>query len=75
MFGWVTLPKGINTAELLEVAIAQEQVAFIPGHAFAAVDCDVRHCLRLNFSSCSLERIEEGIQRLAWVLKTKVPGT
>lgn len=69
MFVWVTLPKGINTAELLEIAIAQEQVAFIPGHAFAAVDCDVRHCLRLNFSNCSVERIEEGMQRLARVLK------
>jgi len=77
MFVWVALPEVVDTAELLQTAVDQEQVAFIPGHAFAVPGClaldDARHCLRLNFSNCSPERIEEGIRRLARVLKEVVP--
>lgn len=64
MFIWVTLPAGVETAELLQRAIDQQQVAFIPGHAFAAPGCQANNCLRLNFSNCSPELIEEGIARL-----------
>ena len=72
MFVWVALPAVVDTTELLQAAVDQEQVAFIPGHAFAVPDSravdDARHCLRLNFSNCSPEQIEEGIWRLANVL-------
>jgi 2-aminoadipate transaminase len=71
MFIWVTLPAEVDTAALLQTAIAEEQVAFIPGHAFAVPGCPVsgRNCLRLNFSNCTPEQIEDGIARLARVLQ------
>jgi len=73
MFIWVALPQAVDTAELLQAAVDQEQVAFIPGRAFAVPGCramdDARHCLRLNFSNCPPEQIEEGIRRLASVLE------
>lgn len=68
MFIWVTLPEGVETAELLQRAIDQQQVAFIPGHAFAAPGCQANNSLRLNFSNCTPERIEEGIARLGKTL-------
>lgn len=64
MFIWVELPDTIDTADLLPRAIAEEKVAYVPGYAFAAPSADARHCLRLNFSSCNVADIEEGIGRL-----------
>lgn len=76
MFIWVELPEAIDTAELLQAAVDQEQVAFIPGDAFAVASCrvrdDARRSLRLNFSNCTPEQIEEGIRRLASVLPVEV---
>jgi 2-aminoadipate transaminase len=68
MFIWVTLPKTVDTTQFLEKVIEQEQVAFIPGQAFAASGCCASHCMRLNFSNCTPELIEEGIARLGKVL-------
>jgi 2-aminoadipate transaminase len=74
MFIWVELPAGTDTAELLNRAIAQEQVAFIPGHAFAVHQsgpqaAHARRCLRLNFSNCHPDKIEDGIARLGRVIR------
>ena len=69
LFIWVELPEGTDTGELLKAAIETEQVAFIPGHAFCV--SDERHAtnqMRLNFSNSSVERIEDGVRRLARVL-------
>jgi 2-aminoadipate transaminase len=68
MFIWVELPPAVDTADLLETAIAQEQVAFIPGFAFAVPGHDVHNCLRLNFSNCTVEEIEDGVARLGRVI-------
>lgn len=70
MFIWVTLPEGIDTGKLLERAVEQEQVAFIPGHAFVGLGVQARNHLRLNFSTCCLSDIEEGIRRLGRVLSS-----
>lgn len=67
MFIWLTLPKGIDGAQLLADALASEKVAFVPGGAFFA-DGSGKNSLRLNFSSPSLEQIDEGIARLGRVL-------
>ena len=72
MFIWVTLPEGIDTAALLETAIEEEQVAFIPGQAFAQPGVDAAHQMRLNFSHCCLADIEEGIARLGRVLERAI---
>lgn len=69
MFIWVELPPHIDTAVVLQTAVAEEHVAFIPGNAFAAPGHHAHNCLRLNFSNCTIEEIEEGIQRLGRVLQ------
>ncbi|HEV2962309.1 MAG TPA: PLP-dependent aminotransferase family protein [Candidatus Angelobacter sp.] len=65
VFFWVRLPKEIDSAQLLRLAV-REGVAFVPGCAFDAKTgpSQVRNCLRLNFSCCSNEDIREGITRL-----------
>jgi 2-aminoadipate transaminase len=79
MFIWVELPHGVDTAELLQTAVECEKVAFIPGHAFGVRNGHTlddhshagegaSHCLRLNFSNCPADAIEEGIGRLAKVI-------
>lgn len=68
MFIWVTLPRGYDTRDLLPQAVEQEKVAFIPGQAFAQPGVDARRHMRLNFSNCCVEDIEEGIRRLARVV-------
>ena len=70
VFVWVELPRGTDSAALLEMALDTQQVAFIPGRAFAVHgDGDASHCLRLNFSHCPPERIREGVERLGRVLR------
>jgi 2-aminoadipate transaminase len=69
MFIWVRLPKGLDAATLLSRAIEEERVAFIPGHAFAHCGADASNFLRLNFSNCCISDIEDGIARLAAVLR------
>lgn len=62
MFLWVTLPEGLSSMELFDLAI-KEDVAFVPGKAFFT-DGSGDNTLRLNFSNSSEEKIEEGISRL-----------
>ncbi|MBI5681026.1 MAG: PLP-dependent aminotransferase family protein [Methanobacterium sp.] len=62
MFLWVTLPEGLSSLDLFDIAI-KENVAFVPGKAFFA-DGSGNNTLRLNFSNSNEEKIEEGIKRL-----------
>ncbi|MDO9626501.1 MAG: PLP-dependent aminotransferase family protein [Methanobacteriaceae archaeon] len=68
MFIWVTLPEGISTLELFDMAI-KEDVAFVPGQAFHA-DGSGENTLRLNFSNSNPKSIEEGMKRLGMVIET-----
>jgi 2-aminoadipate transaminase len=72
MFLWVTLPEGCSSLELFERAVA-EKVAFVPGQAFFA-DGGGKNTLRLNFSNSDEARIEEGMRRLARVLRCQMDG-
>jgi 2-aminoadipate transaminase len=67
LFLWVMLPEEINTTELLKVAI-EHKVAFVPGAAFHPKGGG-QNTMRLNFSYCKPEVINEGIRRLAGVLR------
>jgi 2-aminoadipate transaminase len=66
LFLWVTLPESLDAALLLEEAL-REKVAFIPGAPFHA-DGRGSNTLRLNFSYCAPDRIEEGVSRLGTLL-------
>lgn len=67
MFLWVTLPEGMSSLDLFNLA-AKENVAFVPGDPFYVNGKNV-NTLRLNYTNSSEEMIEEGIKRLAKVIK------
>ncbi|WP_433263232.1 PLP-dependent aminotransferase family protein [Actinosynnema sp. CS-041913] len=66
MFVWLTLPDGVDTAEVLPKALA-EDVAFVPGAPFYATTPN-RATLRLSFTTNTVAEIAEGMRRLATVM-------
>jgi 2-aminoadipate transaminase len=72
LFLWVTLPAGLDSALLLEEALQQERVAFIPGDAFHP-NGGGRETLRLSFSYSDPGLIEEGVARLGRLLARHLP--
>ena len=66
MFLMVTLAPDVDTTALLPQALARG-VAFAPGADFH-VGGDGRNTMRLNFSNCAPEQIEEGVRRIGKVL-------
>jgi 2-aminoadipate transaminase len=70
-FVWVELPSTVNVDKLFRQAIEDEHVAFIPGHAFSVNNKrSSTPSIRLNFSHPTAAQIEDGIPRLARVLKS-----
>ena len=68
VFVWVSLPERLDTTEMFHQAI-ERRVAYIPGGVFS-VDGSTKNALRLNFSNVKAEAIEEGVSRLAEVIRT-----
>jgi 2-aminoadipate transaminase len=68
IFLWLSLPDGADTGALLDEAIATERVAFIPGAAFS-LNGHSPNAMRLNFSNATPDQIDEGIARLARVIR------
>lgn len=68
MFVWLTLPKGMDGAELLAKSLATERVAFVPGRAFYA-DGSNGNTLRLSFSCADEAAIDEGMKRLGRLIR------
>lgn len=68
LFLWVTLPEGIDTAQLLKEAL-EYRIAFVPGAAFHA-NGGGSNTMRLSFSNVNEEQIEQGIGRLGKLLHT-----
>ena len=70
MFVWVTLPAGMDAADLLAQAIRTERVAFVPGRAFYP-DASQGNCLRLAFSCADGAKIDEGMKRLGRLIAAR----
>mgnify|MGYP006294878057 CR=1 FL=1 len=70
LFLWVQLPEGTDTTDLLPKAV-EKKVAYIPGSAFFA-DGGGRNTMRMNYSKPTEAEIEEGIVRLAKLLKEEI---
>jgi 2-aminoadipate transaminase len=70
MFLWGILPKGMDAAKVLKVAI-EKKVAFVPGGSFHP-NGGGENTMRLNFSFSSPEVIREGITRLGLLLRELV---
>ncbi|MDB5456703.1 MAG: PLP-dependent aminotransferase family protein [Caulobacter sp.] len=64
MFVWVSLPEGLDGKVVLERALAEERVAFVPGEPFFA-EVPAAHALRLSYSLPTDAQIEDGVGRLA----------
>ena len=60
MFLWATLPEGISSLDLFDIAI-KDKVAFVPGQAF---DSTGQNTMRLNYTNSNVNAIEQGIARL-----------
>lgn len=68
MFIWLTLPRGMDGAAVLDRAVRDHKVAFVPGQAFFA-DRSGANSLRLSFSLADEAQIDEGIARLGAALR------
>lgn len=64
MFVWVWLPEGMDGKVVLERALAEERVAFVPGEPFFA-EVPTANALRLSYSLPTDAQIEDGVARLA----------
>lgn len=67
MFVWLRLPGDVDSAELLKKALTHE-VAFVPGAPFFATSPD-HATFRMSFTTNTPAEIEEGMARLAKVLR------
>ena len=67
LFLWIKLPKKMNTAELFPKAI-ENKVAYVIGSAFYH-NGKGHNAMRINFSYPSEQQIDEGIKRLAKMIK------
>jgi len=72
LFLWVRLPEEMDSEQLLRPAIEEEGVAYVVGSGFHA-DGGGKNTMRLNFSYPSEKEIEEGIRRLANLVKKRMP--
>ena len=70
LFVWVWLPEGIDSQDMLTRAI-EHKVAYVPGTS-SYVDGTGHNTMRLAFSSSTAEQIDEGIRRLASVIRTEI---
>jgi len=68
LFFWLTLKQPLDTRTLLNRALA-EDVVFMPGELFFVEPDANPGYLRLNFSHVAAERMDEGLRRLAQVIR------
>ncbi|EJN08794.1 PLP-dependent aminotransferase family protein [Herbaspirillum sp. YR522] len=73
MFVWVTLPSHIDSGALLNEAVEQEKVAFVPGAPFFANVAE-KNTMRLSFVTVPPEQIRAGVERLGKLIAAKLQG-
>jgi 2-aminoadipate transaminase len=66
MFLMITLPRDLSSRTVFEEGIKQG-VAVLPGLPFY-IDGGRTDTIRMNFTTASEEQIQEGMDRLAWVI-------
>ncbi len=69
-FLWLTLPEGLNSKEMLPLAVT-ELVAYTPGTAFFG-DGRGANNIRVCFSHPTAENVAEGIKRLSKVVNQQI---
>ncbi len=73
LFLWLTLPENMDAGELFPKAV-EKKVAYVVGSAFH-FDRSGHNTMRLNFSFPTEEQIDEGIKRLADLIKQELSQT
>jgi len=68
LFIWCTLPEEIDTVELSKKAV-ERKVAFVPGSTCMVDQNKICSSFRLNYSTMTEDKIEQGIKILGEVLK------
>jgi 2-aminoadipate transaminase len=72
-FLWATLPDGIDADAMIPRAIEQG-VIYVAGEALF-VNGSGRNCVRLSFSAPSIDRIREGVKRLAAAVQGEIAAS
>jgi 2-aminoadipate transaminase len=70
LFLWVRLPEGIDTEEMFPRAL-EHKVAYVIGSAFFA-DGSGKNTMRLSYSVTNEPEIDEGIKRLASLVREQI---
>ena len=70
-FIWMTLPSELDAESFLEESILEAKVSYVIGRPFTC-DQSAGNCLRLAFSVEDPKRIQEGIARLAKVIRKRI---
>lgn len=70
LFLWVRVPDSCDTTEMFPAAV-RNKVAYVPGDSFHPLG-GVTNTMRLNFSYCNPEKINDGIARLGNMLKEEL---
>jgi 2-aminoadipate transaminase len=73
LFLWVTMPPPLDSARMLPRAL-EAGVAYVPGHSFHALGGG-EGSMRMNFSYCPPEVIEEGVRRLGGVIAREMAAS
>ena len=69
LFTWMTFPQDFDARKfLLECAIPEFEVGYVPGEAFYAKTPEINHA-RISFSTVASDLLEPGVRRLAKALK------
>ena len=71
-FVWVELPPRLDGDRVCEEALAEAQVAVVPGSAFAATVPAPANHLRLSFASCAPDDIRIAVERLGRLLERRL---
>jgi DNA-binding transcriptional MocR family regulator len=71
LFVWARLPDTVDGASLLDRAVSEESVAFVPGAAFY-FDGRGRNTMRLSYSLPNEAEIDDDIARLAKLISSVV---
>lgn len=67
LFLWLRLPDGCDTVKLFPMAV-EEKVAYVPGEPFYP-NGGPTNTMRMNFSASKPEVIDEGVRRLANIVR------
>ena len=70
LFLWTSLPENLSAVNVLQEAV-QHKVAFVPGFSFFPRGGG-ENTMRLNFSNATPDRINEGIARIARVIREQM---